>query len=105
MKRRIICALIGGLVLLTGCSNSDKHGDDCMCMSCENITIASTRAKKDSSFLKIDSASKGESSGIGGVGQYEIVDPETGVHYLLVIGTESMTMTVMYNADSTIKAD
>ena len=36
---------------------------------------------------------------------FEVTDPQTGVHYLFIDGGYNGGVTVMYNADGTIKAD
>lgn len=36
---------------------------------------------------------------------FEVTDPQTGVHYLFFDGDYNGGVTVMYNADGTIKAD
>lgn len=102
MKKILSIIMIGGL-LFTGCSSNNEHGEGCQCTACNNIEKKENADTKDKVFLQIDKASK--INGIGGRDQYEIIDPETGVHYLLIIGAYGMTMTPMYNADGTLKTN
>ena len=104
MKKILSMIMIGGLLFTVGCSsNNNAHGEGCECTACNNIEKRENPDSKDNAFLRIDKTSA--YNGIGGRGQYELIDPETGVHYLLVIGTESMTMSPMYNADGTLKTN
>ena len=103
MKKVLSTIMISSLLFTVGCSSNNDHGDECQCNACNNVEKRENAYDKDKVFLQVDKVS--EYNGLGGHGEYEIIDPETGVHYLLIMGTESMTMTPMYNADGTLKVN
>ena len=92
--------MVALLATTTGCGAS--HGKSCACDACnleehnKNVVrnIYSMNDKGDA-FLKVlhyDSE----------FGIREVVDPDTGVHYLI---DGSTGISVMYNADGSLKAD
>ena len=86
----------------TGCANNNKHGDSCECNTCiikETNKEKQKNSGNDDDFLLL--IHEDYYSGF-----YEYKDPETGVHYLIkTSGSGGTAITLMYNADGTLKAD
>jgi hypothetical protein len=95
-KKLNILAITFLLSMTVGCSNSNKHGNDCKCSSCSMAITNEEKRLENETFLELIHRRNGF---------YEYKDIETGVHYLLFSNTCGSAITPMYNSDGTLKVD
>ena len=101
MNKKLSILLLLSVIFLSGCANKEvTHGNDCQCSTCY-MEMNTAKTSQFMNAYKVDSYS----DIVNNKGLHELVDPDTGVHYLLYNDCYGATITPMYNSDGAFKTN